>query len=101
MPRAGPAGPCPAPCAGAVGPPCEGPGGGPPQEGTLREGPAHGAGHGSAGPAVRGMGQAAPAWYGEPPIRGWPIRGWPIDIVSVTNRVQNRAHAKNQPRFYV
>ena len=23
------------------------------------------------------------------------------DIVSVTNRVQNRAHAKNQPRFYV
>ena len=24
-----------------------------------------------------------------------------IDIVSVTNRVQIRAHAKNQPRFYV
>ena len=32
---------CPAPCAGAVGPPSEGPGGGP-RRGPLRQGPAHG-----------------------------------------------------------
>ena len=51
--RAGPAGPRPAPCAGAVGPPSEGPGGGRPQR-PLREGPAHGAGHGPAGPAGSG-----------------------------------------------
>ena len=59
--RAGPAGPCPAPCAGAVGPPSEGPGGGAPAE-ALREGPAHGAGHGPAGPARPGAWTSGMAW---------------------------------------
>ena len=58
-------------------------------------------GTGRPGP-VRGMGQAAPARFG-----AWArhiniyIYTCISDIVSVTNRVQNRAHAKNQPRFYV
>ena len=42
--RAGPAGPCPAPCAWAVEPSSEGPGWGRPQ-GPLREGPANGHRH--------------------------------------------------------
>ena len=67
--RAGPAGPCPAPCAGAVGPPSVGPGGGRPQR-PLREGPAHWAGHGPAGPARSG------AWARLPrPGMGGRIRG--------------------------
>ena len=36
--RAGPAGPCPAPCAGAVGPPSEGPGEGAPARGAPQRG---------------------------------------------------------------
>ena len=50
-------------------------------------------GHGPAGPARYG------AWARHISIYIYIYQY--IDIVSVTNRVQNRAHAKNQPRFRV
>ena len=98
MPRTGPGRPAHAPphVRGPWGP-VRGAGGavrrGAPQRGPSTWG---GAWAGRPGP-VRGMGQAAPARYGK-----WARHiSIYIDIVSVTNRVQNRAHAKFQPRFYV
>ena len=62
--RAGPAGPCPAPCAGAVGPPSEGPGGG------ARRGPSERAQH-----MGRGMGRPARPGPGHGPGRPGPVWG--------------------------
>ena len=68
MPWAGPAGPAPAPCAGAVGPSVRGAGGAV-RRGAPQRGPSTWGGAWAARPGpVRGMGQAAPAWYGGPPI---------------------------------
>ena len=78
----------------------EGPSAGAPPPGPSDGGPtapAHGAGHGPAGPALPGAWDRPP----RPGMGGRLLGGGLSDTVSVTNRVQNRAHAKNQPRFYV